>query len=258
MYGVLVIYFSQFNECLFVLVGCFYYEFFDNLCFVGVMGINGKIMIIQLLVQWSQLFGEISVVMGIVGNGLLGKVILIENIIGLVVDVQYELVGLVDQGVMFCVMEVFFYGLVQYCVVVLKFVVLVFINLSCDYFDYYGDMEYYEVVKWLFYFEYYCGQVIINVDDEVGCCWLVKLLDVVVVLMEDYINLNCYGCWLKVIEVNYYDSGVMICFSLSWGDGEIESYLMGVFNVSNLLFVLVILLVFGYLLVDLLKIVVCL
>lgn len=40
---------------------------------------------------------------------------------------------------------------------VLKFAASVFINLSRDYFDYYGDMEYYEVAKWLFYFEYYCG-----------------------------------------------------------------------------------------------------
>lgn len=88
-----------------------------------------------------------------------------------------------------------------------------------------------------------------------GRRWLVKLSDAVAVLMEDYINSNCYGRWLKAIEVNYYDSGATIRFSLSWGDGEIESYLMGVFNVSNLLFALAILLVFGYLLVDLLKIV---
>ncbi len=71
--------------------------------------------------------------------------------------------------------------------------------------------------------------------------------------MEDHINPNCHGRWLKAIDVNYHDSGATIRFSSSWGDGEIESHLMGAFNVSNLLLALATLLALGYPLADLLK-----
>ncbi|XPE49284.1 hypothetical protein ACNKHL_00550 [Shigella flexneri] len=46
--------------------------------------------------------------------------------------------------------------------------------------------------------------------------------------------------------MNYHDSGATIRFSSSWGDGKIESHLMGAFNVSNLLLALATLLALGY------------
>lgn len=98
MHGVPVIYLSQLNERLSALAGRFYHEPSDNLRLVGVTGTNGKTTTTQLLAQWSQLLGEISAVMGTVGNGLLGKVIPTENTTGSAVDVQHELAGLVDQG----------------------------------------------------------------------------------------------------------------------------------------------------------------
>lgn len=150
-------------------------------------------------------------------------------------------------------MEVSSHGLVQHRVAALKFAASVFTNLSRDHLDYHGDMEHYEAAKWLLYSAHHCGQAIINADDEVGRRWLAKLPDAVAVSMEDHINPNCHGRWLKATDVNYHDSGATICFSSSWGDGEIESRLMGAFNVSNLLLALATLLALGYPLADLLK-----
>ena len=220
---------------------------------IAVTGTNGKTTTTQLLAQWSQLLGETSAVMGTVGNGLLGKVIPTENTTGSAVDVQHELAGLVDQGATFCAMEVSSHGLVQHRVAALKFAASVFTNLSRDHLDYHGDMEHYEAAKWLLYSAHHCGQAIINADDEVGRRWLAKLPDAVAVSMEDHINPNCHGRWLKATDVNYHDSGATIRFSSSWGDGEIESRLMGAFNVSNLLLALATLLALGYPLADLLK-----
>ena len=220
---------------------------------IAVTGTNGKTTTTQLLAQWSQLLGEPSAVMGTVGNGLLGKVIPTENTTGSAVDVQHELAGLVDQGATFCAMEVSSHGLVQHRVAALKFAASVFTNLSRDHLDYHGDMEHYEAAKWLLYSAHHCGQAIINADDEVGRRWLAKLPDAVAVSMEDHINPNCHGRWLKATDVNYHDSGATIRFSSSWGDGEIESRLMGAFNVSNLLLALATLLALGYPLADLLK-----
>ena len=71
--------------------------------------------------------------------------------------------------------------------------------------------------------------------------------------MEDHINPNCRGRWLKATAVNYHDSGATVQFASSWGNGEIESRLMGAFNGSNLLLALATLLALGYPLADLLK-----
>jgi UDP-N-acetylmuramoyl-L-alanyl-D-glutamate--2,6-diaminopimelate ligase len=50
-----------------------------------------------------------------------------------------------------------------------------------------------------------------------------------------------------------HDSGATIRFASSWGEGEIESRLMGAFNVSNLLLALATLLALGYPMAELLK-----
>lgn len=55
------------------------------------------------------------------------------------------------------------------------------------------------------------------------------------------------------LSVDYHDSGATIRFDSSWGKGEIESRLMGAFNVSNLLLAMAALLALGYPLSDLLK-----
>ena len=232
MHGVPVIYLSQLNERLSALAGRFYHEPSEKMRLVGVTGTNGKTTTTQLLAQWSQLLGDTT---------------------GSAVDVQHVLAGLVAQGATFGAMEVSSHGLVQHRVAALKFAASVFTNLSRDHLDYHGDMEHYEAAKWLLYSTHHCGQAIVNADDEVGRRWLAKLPDAVAVSMEDHINPNCHGRWLKAVDVKYHDSGATIRFTSSWGDGEIESRLMGAFNVSNLLLALATLLALGYPLADLLK-----
>ncbi|HID2483755.1 TPA: UDP-N-acetylmuramoyl-L-alanyl-D-glutamate--2,6-diaminopimelate ligase [Enterobacter cloacae] len=277
MHGVPVIYLSQLNERLSALAGRFYNEPSDQLRLVGVTGTNGKTTTTQLMAQWAQLLGETGAVMGTVGNGLLGKVSPTENTTGSAVDVQHVIAGLAGQGATFAAMEVSSHGLVQHRVAALKFAASVFTNLSRDHLDYHGDMEHYEAAKWLLFSTHHYGQAIINADDEVGRRWLAKLPDAVAVSMEDHINPNCHGrwlaklpdavavsmedhinpnChgrWLKAVEVNYHDSGATIRFASSWGEGEIESRLMGAFNVSNLLLALATLLALGYPMAELLN-----
>ncbi|WP_297206221.1 UDP-N-acetylmuramoyl-L-alanyl-D-glutamate--2,6-diaminopimelate ligase [uncultured Pluralibacter sp.] len=246
VHGVPVIYLSQLNERLSALAGRFYHEPSEQLKLVGVTGTNGKTTTAQLLAQWAQLLGETSAVMGTVGNGLLGKVSPTENTTGSAVDVQHVLSGLHAQGATFAAMEVSSHGLVQHRVAALKFAASVFTNLSRDHLDYHGDMEHYEAAKWMLYSTHDCGQAIINADDEVGRRWLAKLPDAVAVSIANNIDPNCHGRWLKATAVSYHDSGATIAFDSSWGTGEIESRLMGEFNVSNLLLALAALLALGY------------
>lgn len=245
-HGVPVIYLSQLSQRLSALAGRFYQQPGEKLRLIGVTGTNGKTTTTQLLAQWGQLLGETGAVMGTVGNGLYGHLVPAENTTGSAVDIQHTLHSLVEQGATLAAMEISSHGLVQHRVAALPFAAAAFTNLSRDHLDYHGDMTRYEAAKWLLFSEHQVGQAIINADDEVGRRWLQLLPDAVAVTLEDNLQPGCHGRWLKATNVKYHDNGATLRFDSSWGDGEIESRLMGAFNVSNLLVALGTLLALGY------------
>ncbi|MDF7681729.1 UDP-N-acetylmuramoyl-L-alanyl-D-glutamate--2,6-diaminopimelate ligase [Enterobacteriaceae bacterium ESL0689] len=251
--GVPVIYLSQLDQRLSALAGRFYHQPAQRLRLVGVTGTNGKTTTTQLLAQWTQQLGETSAVMGTLGNGLLNHIITTENTTGSAVAVQHELFRLAGQGAIFAAMEVSSHGLVQHRVAALPFAASVFTNLSRDHLDYHGDMEHYAAAKWQLFAAHHYGQAIINADDETGRRWLTKLPDAVAVSINSTADLNGAGRWLSATRVDYHDRGATICFDSCWGQGILESPLMGAFNVSNLLLALATLLALGYPLAALLS-----
>ncbi|MEQ9860872.1 UDP-N-acetylmuramoyl-L-alanyl-D-glutamate--2,6-diaminopimelate ligase [Pectobacterium cacticida] len=246
IHGVPVVYLDKLNQRLSALAGRFYQQPAEKLQLIGVTGTNGKTTTTQLLAQWSQALGETSAVMGTVGNGLLGQAVPTKNTTGSAIDVQRALSQLVDQGATFAAMEVSSHGLIQHRVAALPFAAAVFTNLSRDHLDYHGNMESYEAAKWALFADHRVGQMIINADDEVGLRWLATLPDAVAVTMENNLVPGRRGRWLKATQINYHDNGASIVFDSSWGSGEIESRLMGAFNVSNMLLALATLLSLGY------------
>lgn len=246
IHGVPVIYLSQLSQRLSALAGRFYHDPSSAMRLVSVTGTNGKTTTTQLLAQWAQLLGEKSAVMGTVGNGLLGQVVAAENTTGSAVDVQRELDHLLAQGATFGAMEVSSHGLVQHRVAALQFAASVFTNLSRDHLDYHGTMEKYADAKWLLFSSHEYGQAVINADDEVGRQWLSRLPDAIAVSIENNIHPDYSGRWVAAREVEYHDGGALIHFASSWGDGKLDSRLMGSFNVSNLLLALATLLALGY------------
>ena len=246
MHGVPVIYLSQLSQRLSALAGRFYQQPGEKLKLIGVTGTNGKTTTTQLLAQWAQLLGETGAVMGTVGNGLYGQLAAAENTTGSAVDVQHQLALLLEKGATLAAMEISSHGLVQHRVAALPFAAAAFTNLSRDHLDYHGDMARYEAAKWLLFSEHQVGEAIINADDEVGRRWLQQLPDAVAVTMENNLQSDCHGRWLKATEVQYHDGGASVKFASSWGNGEFESRLMGAFNVSNLLVALATLLALDY------------
>ncbi|MFJ2602972.1 UDP-N-acetylmuramoyl-L-alanyl-D-glutamate--2,6-diaminopimelate ligase [Pantoea agglomerans] len=254
MHGVPVIYLAQLHQRLSALAGRFYQQPGEKQKLIGVTGTNGKTTTTQLLAQWATLLGETSAVMGTVGNGLVGHLAAAENTTGSAVDVQHLLHDLAEKGATLTAMEVSSHGLVQHRVAALPFAAAVFTNLSRDHLDYHGDMQSYESAKWLLFSEHQVGQAILNADDEVGRRWLARLPDAVAVTMEDNLQPGCHGRWLKADAVDYHDNGAHIRFSSGWGNGEIDSPLMGAFNVSNLMLALATLLSLDYPLATLISV----
>lgn len=253
IHGVPVIWLAQLSQRLSALAGRFYGHPAEKLQLIGVTGTNGKTTTTQLLAQWAGLLGETGAVMGTVGNGLYGRLVPAENTTGSAVDVQRMLHVLLEKGATLTAMEVSSHGLTQHRVAALPFAAAVFTNLSRDHLDYHGDMRHYETAKWLLFSEHQTDEAIINADDEAGRRWLEKLPDAVAVTMAGNLPPVHHGRWLQATQINYRDNGARIIFDSSWGQGKIDSRLMGAFNVSNLLLALATLLALNYPLSELVR-----
>ncbi|WP_044470612.1 UDP-N-acetylmuramoyl-L-alanyl-D-glutamate--2,6-diaminopimelate ligase [Mannheimia massilioguelmaensis] len=247
-----VIAYYELSKHLSQIADVFYQQPSQHLALVGVTGTNGKTTIAQLLAQWTQLLGHTTAVMGTIGNGLFGHVKPATNTTGSAIEIQSSLANFVKQGADFAAIEVSSHGLVQHRVEALHFAAGIFTNLSRDHLDYHHTMENYALAKKRLFSELVCKKQIINVDDKVGANWLIDLPDAVAVSCHPNYQPNVKN-WLKATAVSFNNQGATIEFDSSWGNGKIESHLIGAFNVSNLLLVLATLLALDYPLTGLLK-----
>ncbi|MGL9769678.1 MAG: UDP-N-acetylmuramoyl-L-alanyl-D-glutamate--2,6-diaminopimelate ligase [Sodalis sp. (in: enterobacteria)] len=246
LHGVPVIYLHYLYTHLSALAGRFYQNPSRALCLVGVTGTNGKTTIAHLLAQWTQLLGETSAVMGTLGNGLLGHIHPAENTTGSPIEVQQLLSLFQRQGAHIAAMEVSSHGLVQHRVNDVHFSAAVFTNLSRDHLDYHGNMTQYEAAKWRLFSDLDVDHRIINADDATGRHWLNMLPRAIAVAVSEALPLKFQGNWLCAGKIRYHAHGAEIPFRSSWGEGRLNSPLVGEFNVSNLLLTLTTLLALGY------------
>lgn len=246
LHGVPVIYLHRLHEQLSALAGRFYQQPSRALRLIGVTGTNGKTTTTHLLAQWAQLLGEISAVMGTVGNGVMGHIHPSDNTTGSPIEVQQLLSQLQRRGATFAAMEVSSHGLVQHRVSSLHFAAAIFTNLSRDHLDYHGDMAQYEAAKWRLFGELDVGQRIINADDATGRRWLQKLPQAIAVAVSGGLPPERQGDWLCAGEIRYHAHGADIPFRSSWGEGIVHSQLIGECNVNNLVLALTTLLALDY------------
>ncbi|HBO38392.1 MAG TPA: UDP-N-acetylmuramoyl-L-alanyl-D-glutamate--2,6-diaminopimelate ligase, partial [Pasteurellaceae bacterium] len=169
---------------------------------------------------------------------------------GSAVEIQASLADFVEQGADFAAIEVSSHGLVQHRVEDLHFATAIFTNLSRDHLDYHHTMENYAAAKKRLFTELDTQYRIINADDDIGRQWLLELPNAVAVSCDPDFQPR-QEIWLKATALQFNHKGVQIHFDSSWGNGIIESRLIGAFNVSNLLLVLAALLALGYPLTDL-------
>ncbi|UDG81386.1 UDP-N-acetylmuramoyl-L-alanyl-D-glutamate--2,6-diaminopimelate ligase [Candidatus Profftia lariciata] len=252
-YNVPIIYLNKLNSHLSMLAGRFYHHPGNKLHLIGVTGTNGKTTITQLLAQWGKLLGEISAVMGTIGNGLLGKLDQSANTTGSAIDIQSLLYELVSKGATLVAIEVSSHGLIQDRVAALPFNVTVFTNLSRDHLDYHGNMNNYQQAKWLLFSTHHSDHQIINADDAVGHHWLCKLPNAVAVTTLNRLPKNWSGRWIAVNKIIYQNRYANILFNSSWGTGKLKSSLIGRFNISNLLLATATMLTLNYSLYELCK-----
>ena len=228
----------------------FYVSPSKKLTLVGVTGTNGKTTVSQLLAQWAQRLGHKAAVMGTIGNGLLGQIVEAENTTGSAIEIQSSLASFVNAGADFAAIEVSSHGLVQHRIEALNFNAAIFTNLSRDHLDYHGTMEEYAEAKKRFFFELQPELQILNADDPIGAQWLSELPNAVAVSCKADFQAHSKR-YLNAVSVRFSGEGTQIDFVSSWGNGTLNSPLIGAFNVTNLLLAMATLLALGYPLHDL-------
>ncbi|MCW8854471.1 MAG: UDP-N-acetylmuramoyl-L-alanyl-D-glutamate--2,6-diaminopimelate ligase [Gammaproteobacteria bacterium] len=215
---------------------------------VGVTGTDGKTSVSNFIAQALDDVNDRCAIIGTIGNGLLGELTESTHTTPDVLRVHELLSEYKSRSVTQAAMEVSSHGLDQGRVDAVKFNVAVLTNLGRDHLDYHGDLESYRNAKKKLFSIEGLSAAVINLDDEFGCQLAKDLqnkLDVWGYSVESSnqdIDLNNI---LRVTDIKTTSHGLKIHIESSYGSAEIQSDLLGEFNVSNILATLAVLLIKG-------------
>ena len=210
----------------------FYGDASRNLRVSGVTGTNGKTSTVQLLAQALDFFGQRAATIGTLGAGLHGAIDAGERTTPDVISVQRLLAGFLQQGASDVAMEVSSHALEQGRVDAVHFRLAVFTNLTRDHLDYHGSMEAYAAAKQRLFQLPGLATAVINLDDACGRRIAAQLPRGVARIG---FALGRDDAEVRALDVQAHADGLRFRLSTPWGEGRVESRLLGRFNVSNLL-----------------------
>jgi UDP-N-acetylmuramoyl-L-alanyl-D-glutamate--2,6-diaminopimelate ligase len=208
----------------------------------SITGTNGKTSVAHFIAQALDRSDARCGLIGTLGAGLYGDMHPTANTTPNAIELQRSMAAFRDGGVTNVVMEASSHGLEQGRVNGVNVDTAVFTNLSRDHLDYHGDMQSYAACKQRLFSFPGLKAAVINADDAVGGAWIEALPDhvrcVAFSLQEPLPGVDTL--WVRDIEK--LSGGLRFSVSSPWGEGIIETSLLGAFNVQNLLASLAVLL----------------
>ncbi|GGK76931.1 UDP-N-acetylmuramoyl-L-alanyl-D-glutamate--2,6-diaminopimelate ligase [Amphritea balenae] len=197
---------------------------------VGITGTNGKTSCAHYIAQVLDYSGETSALIGTVGNGLLGQLDEASHTTPDAISLHAMLAALLQQGATSVVMEVSSHALDQHRVSGVHFDAAGFTNLSRDHLDYHGDMETYGAAKARLFNEMNIDHQVVNADDSYGVRILAQSDG------QDRISFGeVAGAQVRATKVQLSTAGINAEVSTPWGTFQMDTGLIGRFNLSNLL-----------------------
>ena len=238
-----VVLISELNQQLSEIAGRFYSDPSDQQVLTGITGTNGKTTCSLLLAQLFSLIEKSKKpsvgVIGTLGCGVMtdGSPDFQET--GMTtpdaITTQSILSGYVAQDINRVVMEVSSHSLVQHRVQALAFNTAVFTNLSRDHLDYHGDLVSYASAKMQLFAMPGLEHAVINVDDPVGAEIASQLSPAIELVGYSLTNPNA-SVYAEGVVLS--PQGIAAYVYTPWGEGELNSQLIGRFNLQNLLAVM--------------------
>jgi UDP-N-acetylmuramoyl-L-alanyl-D-glutamate--2,6-diaminopimelate ligase len=209
---------------------------------IGVTGTNGKTSIVQLLAAALESLHARAATIGTLGAGLVGALAAGERTTPDAISVHGLLAQFHDAGASHVAMEVSSHALDQGRVNAVDFEVAVFTNLTRDHLDYHGTMDVYGAAKAKLFAWPGLRSAVINADDAFGR-ELVMRLPESVQRLRYAIDTEAE---IRARNVRTHGDGLSFDLATPWGEGAIDSLLLGRFNVYNLLAVVGCLGALGY------------
>lgn len=212
---------------------------------VGITGTNGKTSCTHFLADSLQQLQKRCGVIGTLGNGFYGHLQPGHLTTPDAIELQRLLANFRDNQAQAVVMEVSSHRLAQHGLNGTEFSVAAFTNLTRDHLDYHGTMEAYAQAKRSFFDLPGIQQAILNADDPYAQNWLTELAEQLPVYAYSLQSPKPAWSHIPHITVKKFDfnqQGLQAEIDTPWGEVFIENpFLMGQFNLSNLLLVLTLL-----------------
>ncbi len=232
--GVPLIEVANLREHLGALAARFHGDPSAALSVIGVTGTNGKTSTVQLLAQALAHTGRRAASIGTLGAGLHGELVAGERTTPDALSLQQLLADFRAAGASHVAMEVSSHALVQGRVNAVHFSLAVFTNLSRDHLDYHGSMEAYAAAKQRLFDWPGLAAAIINSDDAFGHGLARQLAQRQAPALLRY-GIERTDAEVVATAVEAGAAGLAFQLRTPWGEGPVESALLGRFNVSNLL-----------------------
>jgi UDP-N-acetylmuramoyl-L-alanyl-D-glutamate--2,6-diaminopimelate ligase len=231
------------------IAGRFYADPSKRMCIYGITGTNGKTSISQLLAQALNSETPCAII-GTLGYGFPGALRATGMTTPDAVTLQRLLAETRRQGACELTMEVSSHALDQGRAEAISFDGAIFTNLSRDHFDYHGSLESYAEAKRRLFHMPGLGFAVINFDDEEGRRLLGRLepgVEPMAYTLDPQAELpQGLRGWVRAESVTARSDGLEIALRCHRGEGVLKSRLLGRFNASNLLAVLLVLLMRGW------------
>lgn len=227
----------------------------EKLWMVGITGTNGKTSCSHWIAQTLSALGRRTALIGTLGNGFPGngfpsRLQATLNTTPDAISVHALLAEYVQQGAQAVAMEVSSHALEQGRVNAVEYDVALLTNLSRDHLDYHGDMTRYAAAKRRLFEWKQLKYAVLNLDDAFGSELAEQLQDaeveVIAYGLSDQALQQAERLGLRMVfggNLQLDAQGCRVQVHSSWGGGELNSSLLGRFNVENLLGTLAVLLV---------------
>lgn len=212
---------------------------------IGITGTNGKTSCTHFLADSLQQLQKPCGVIGTLGNGFYGDLKPGQLTTPDAIELQQLLANFRDKQAQAVVMEVSSHRLAQQRLNGTEFSVAAFTNLTRDHLDYHESMSAYAQAKRSIFDLPGVQQAILNADDSYAQLWLTELAEQLPVYTYSLHKPQAAWPHIPQITVKKFDfnqQGLRAEIDTPWGEVFIENrFLMGPFNLSNLLLVLTIL-----------------
>ena len=209
-----------------------------DLWVVGVTGTNGKTSCSHWIAQAAEACGRRSGIVGTLGSGRVGALVPATHTTPDVCALHETLAQFHRAGIAWVAMEVSSHGLDQGRVNGVAFDIALFTNLSRDHLDYHGTMAAYGQTKARLFAWPGLATAVVNSDDPFGA----RLIDAARSHGKRVITYGTTRADIAATDIATRAGGIVMTVATPWGRGDVQTRVVGEFNVHNLLGVLGVLL----------------